>query len=242
MALNITSILDIFACNYTANCSFALPWLQSTRYGPANFSNPTINTDFLRSALPTSYNGSSDHDIGSMYEDLATILYPAGSNWYANATSTAWKHCCDPGPQDKATDHSSTRNATTTATEAGCKTFDLDLSEFDFTRDCTLTGQWLYSTSNDKTDELKRTDEYDYGIFLPPLTLRLLKSAWPRESDVLTGPQISLWLNAETALNSTYLSKTVGGSALNGSCARAICKMQELNGSADLAGIGVRSL
>ena len=232
-------VFDISTLDYAANCSTATQWLQSTRFGPANFSNTNINADFLRTSLPQQDLGYFDAILSWVYGEMAEKEEAGGSDWYVNATTTIWQQCCNQKQQDDVSGLPTFNNTAIGTIAAACQPYALDLSEFDFTRNCTLAGQWLFFANNSNSDEYKTVDTYDYDVLLESLSIELMRSSWPHGLPVLRDVHISIWLNDSDASDATNLPSLVGTSVLDGSCVNVVCEKEGLTGSAGLDGIGV---
>ncbi|KAN0095464.1 hypothetical protein V8E51_016175 [Hyaloscypha variabilis] len=216
---NIVSIVD--ALQYTANCTAAslwhnnLPWDAAGLVTGAGSGSSSINIDFLRSALPSEYQNSSDAAITDLYTDMSRgALFDLG--WLGTAVDDVEAVCLAPVDEQK-----------------------YSLDQLNPTQNCTATAEFLsnlgwlvgpqpYNASVSANDSAW----LDFIYYALP----------PTEQANITDVELDVYYDHISVLSTSsnndssiqdFLTKAYND------CKNQMCQVQGYTGNPDIGGIGV---
>lgn len=208
-APNATSVIN--SLRYTANCTAASLWFNNLPLdGTAGSGNNSINSAFLRSALPQEYQDASTDEIAAFYDDMSSGPL-SNTAWLGTASDDVQTACIAPQIENK-----------------------VPLTKLNATQNCTATAEFLSSLGwigNAQTYASNSQNDTSWVNFIfYALPLEIQENITTVELFVYHDHIMSSATNRDlnNFLQAAYYS-----------CQDDICEVQGYTGNPDIGGIGV---
>jgi len=207
---NATSIVEDL--HYTSNCTLAIAWYQNlpSDGAGAGTGNDTLNTDFLRLALPDQYQSQSQDQIARFYDSLSVGAL-SSTGWIGKAKDDIETGCIAPQLEK-----------------------DVVLSNLNATQNCTVTAIFLSNQG-----WLKGPHNFTGTSNNDSSWIDFLRASMPSPDEAnITDLELLFYSNyflaAEGAQDITNLMQQGYDE-----CQSEICSVQGYTGNAEIGGIGV---